>query len=116
MKLSPVPSFLQYLCVLCGLLWPIPCSTAHATTLPPEFKAYDFGEAYYIEDGGVVISPYDHGFYCPHGIQTPEGIHRHLHGVIGRLLVCHVEWSGANLITILFDQIVKAARIAGSRC
>ena len=46
----------------------------HATTLPPEFKAYDFGEAYYVEDGGVVISPYDHGFYCPHGIETPEGI------------------------------------------
>ena len=47
---------------------------ARATTLPPEFKAYDFGEAYYVEDGGVVISPYDHGFYCPHGIETPEGI------------------------------------------
>ena len=45
-----------------------------ATTLPPEMKAYDFGEAYYIEDGGVVISPYDHGFYCPRGIETPEGI------------------------------------------
>jgi hypothetical protein len=48
--------------------------TAQATTLPPEFKAYDFGEAYYVEDGGVVISPYDHGFYCPHGIETQEGI------------------------------------------
>ena len=47
---------------------------SRATTLPPEFKAYDFGEAYYIEDGGVVISPYDHGFYCQDGIQTPEGV------------------------------------------
>src|ERR1039457_7203707 len=47
---------------------------ARATTLPPELKAYDFAEAYYIEDGGVVISPYDHGFYCPHGVLTPEGI------------------------------------------
>ena len=44
------------------------------TTLPPELKAYDFAEAYYIEDGGVVISPYNHGFYCPHGVETPEGI------------------------------------------
>jgi hypothetical protein len=49
-------------------------AAVRATTLPPEFKAYDFGEAYYVEDGGVVISPYDHGFYCPHGIETPEGI------------------------------------------
>ena len=47
---------------------------AHATTLPPELKAYDFAEAYYIEDGGVVISPYAHGFYCPHGVRTPEGV------------------------------------------
>ena len=45
-----------------------------ATTLPPEMKAYDFAEAYYVEDGGVVISPYDHGFYCPRGVETPEGI------------------------------------------
>jgi hypothetical protein len=47
---------------------------ARATTLPPELKAYDFGEAYYIEDGGVVVSPYANGFYCPHGIETPEGV------------------------------------------
>jgi hypothetical protein len=47
---------------------------ASATTLPPELKAYDFGEAYYIEDGGVVISPYNHGFYCKDGIETPEGV------------------------------------------
>jgi hypothetical protein len=47
---------------------------SRATTLPPELKAYDFAEAYYVEDGGVVISPYAHGFYCPHGVETPEGI------------------------------------------
>jgi hypothetical protein len=47
---------------------------ARATTLPPELKAYDFAEAYYLEDGGIVISPYPHGFYCPHGVETPEGI------------------------------------------
>ena len=45
-----------------------------ATTLPPELKAYDFGEAYYVEDGGVVVSPYDHGFVYRHGVGTPEGI------------------------------------------
>jgi hypothetical protein len=45
-----------------------------ATTLPPELKAYDFGEAYYVEDGGVVISPYASGFSCADGIATPEGI------------------------------------------
>jgi hypothetical protein len=49
-------------------------SITRATTLPPELNAYDFGEAYYIEDGGVVVSPYANGFYCPHGIATPEGI------------------------------------------
>ena len=59
------------LVVVLGLL---SAALARGTTLPPEFKAYDFGEAYYVEDGGVVISPYDHGFYCPHGIETPEGI------------------------------------------
>ncbi|HUB66852.1 MAG TPA: hypothetical protein VL981_05140 [Candidatus Methylacidiphilales bacterium] len=47
---------------------------AHATTLPPELKAYDFAQAYYIEDGGVVIVPYNHGFHCDDGIETPEGI------------------------------------------
>jgi hypothetical protein len=57
------------LCLL-GLL-AIP---GRATTLPPELKAYDFAQAYYLEDGGVVIAPYSHGFYCPHGIETPEGI------------------------------------------
>jgi hypothetical protein len=57
-----------------SLLLVLSLGGAHATTLPPEFKAYDFGEAYYVEDGGVVISPYDHGFSCPHGIETPEGI------------------------------------------
>src|SRR5277367_433643 len=46
---------------------------SHATTLPPELKAYDFARAYYVEDGGVVISPQD-GFYCVGGVQTPEGI------------------------------------------
>jgi hypothetical protein len=47
---------------------------AHATTLPPELKACDFAEAYYLEDGGIVISPYPHGFFCPQGTETPEGI------------------------------------------
>jgi hypothetical protein len=47
---------------------------ARATTLPPELKAYDFAEAYYVEDGGVVVSPYDHGFFYRHGVETPEGI------------------------------------------
>jgi hypothetical protein len=49
-------------------------SAARATTLPPELKAYDFAEAYYVEDGGVVVSPYDHGFAYRHGVETPEGI------------------------------------------
>ena len=47
---------------------------SQATMLAPELKAYDFAEAYYIKDGGVMISPYDHGFYCQDGIETPEGI------------------------------------------
>ena len=46
---------------------------SHATTLPPELKAYDFARAYYVEDGGVVISPQE-GFYSTGGAQTPEGI------------------------------------------
>lgn len=57
------------LLVLAALAFPV-----SATTLLPEMKAYDFAEAYYIEDGGVVISPYDHGFFCKDGIKTPEGI------------------------------------------
>jgi hypothetical protein len=57
--------------VVAGLLAPM---AGRATTLPPELKAYDFAEAYYLEDGGVVIAPYHHGFYCEDGIQTPEGI------------------------------------------
>jgi len=46
---------------------------SHATTLPPELKAYDFARAYYVEDAGVVISPQE-GFYSTGGVQTPEGI------------------------------------------
>jgi hypothetical protein len=59
------------LLALVGLLLP---GAARATALPPELKAYDFAEAYYIEDVGIVISPYPHGFYCPRGTETPEGI------------------------------------------
>src|SRR5271170_4124920 len=50
-----------------------PMALSHATTLPPELKAYDFARAYYVEDGGVVISPQE-GFYSTGGVQTPEGI------------------------------------------
>jgi hypothetical protein len=59
------------------ILWALAffaCLSVRATTLPPELKAYDFAEAYYVEDGGVVIAPYAHGFYCPDGTPTPEGI------------------------------------------
>jgi hypothetical protein len=47
---------------------------ARASTLPPELKAYDFAQAYYIEDGGLVIVPYDYGFSCPRYVETPEGL------------------------------------------
>ncbi len=47
---------------------------ARASTLPPELKAYDFAQAYYIEDGGIVIVPYDYGFSCPKYTETPEGL------------------------------------------
>jgi hypothetical protein len=60
-------------CFLFVLLF-LPARTSHATTLPPELKAYDFAQAYYLEDGGVVIAPCDHGFVCPRGVETPEGI------------------------------------------
>ena len=62
----------RFACLL--FLLGVAVGTSRATTLPPEMKAYDFGEAYYIEDGGVVVSPYANGFYCPHGIKTPEGV------------------------------------------
>ena len=48
-------------------------------------------------------------------IETPERVHRHLHGRIGRLLIRHVEGSGANLIAVLLHQIFEAARVAGRR-
>ena len=57
--------------VLCGLLL---LGSARASTLPPELKAYDFAQAYYIEDGGIVIVPYDYGFSCPRYVETPEGL------------------------------------------
>jgi hypothetical protein len=47
---------------------------ARASTLPPEMKAYDFCQAYYIEDGGIVIVPYNYGFSCPRYVETPEGL------------------------------------------
>ena len=60
--------------ILSLLFFALITARSAGTTLPPELKAYDFAEAYYVEDGGVVISPYAHGFYCPHGVETPEGI------------------------------------------
>jgi hypothetical protein len=57
-----------------ALLLGFPGTAARVTTLPPELKAYDFSQAYYLEDGGVVIAPYEYGFYCPDGVRTPEGI------------------------------------------
>lgn len=44
------------------------------STLPPEMKAYDFAQAYYIEDGGIVIVPNGYGFSCPKYTETPEGL------------------------------------------
>ena len=49
-------------------------SAGQASTLPPEMKAYDFAQAYYVEDGGIVIVPYDYGFSCPKYTETPEGL------------------------------------------
>ena len=46
---------------------------ARGSTLPPELKAYDFAQAYYIEDGGIVIVPYNYGFSCAKYVSTPEG-------------------------------------------
>jgi hypothetical protein len=50
-----------------------------------------------------------------HHIEMPEGIHGRLHGGIGRTLVCHIEGSGANPISVLGYHVFQAARIAG-RC
>jgi len=47
---------------------------SHATTLPPELKAYDFAEAYSLENGSVLLLPYHHGFYCSSGVRTPRGL------------------------------------------
>jgi hypothetical protein len=60
--------FLIALALLGAMLSPM-----RATTLWPEWKAYDFARAYYIEDGGVVIVPQD-GFLCPDATPTPEGL------------------------------------------
>ena len=60
-----------FLCL--GVLSLVLAAPAHATTLWPELKAYDFARSYYIEDGGIVIVPQD-GFYCPQAVRTPEGL------------------------------------------
>jgi hypothetical protein len=58
---------LLFLFLLAGAL-------ARGSTLPPELKAYDFAQAYYIEDGGIVIVPYPYGFSCAKYVSTPEGL------------------------------------------
>jgi hypothetical protein len=42
----------------------------------PDFtsSACEFGKAYYIEDGGVVVVPMDHGFHYKHGVETLDGV------------------------------------------
>ena len=56
-----------FVCLLAG-------GCAQGSTLPPELKAYDFAQAYYIEDGGIVIVPYGYGFSCAKYVPTPEGL------------------------------------------
>jgi hypothetical protein len=43
-------------------------------------------------------------------IEPPERVHRRLHSGIGGTLICYVEGSGANPISILLYQIFEAAR------
>ena len=53
-------------------------------------------------------------FGRPHGIvQGLAHQRRHVMELIGRILICDVEESGANLIAMLLHQIFKAVRIAG---
>jgi len=60
-------------CFALMLSFVTPGSTAHATTLGPELKAMDFSRNYQLKDGGIFIQPRN-GFYCPDGVQTPDGI------------------------------------------
>src|SRR5215470_9437811 len=50
-----------------------------------------------------------------HDIETPEGVDRNLHSSMGRALVGHVEGHGANVISILLNEVFELARIAGRR-
>jgi hypothetical protein len=47
---------------------------SHAGSSAPPLTTCDFAKAYYIQDGGLVVKPYKHGFYYRHGVPTPEGI------------------------------------------
>ena len=47
-------------------------------------------------------------------IKSAKGVHCGLHGFMRCFLVCHIERRSANLIAVLLDQIIKAARVAGS--
>src|SRR6516165_7748733 len=50
-----------------------------------------------------------------HNIETTEGVDGHLHSSMGRTFVGHVEGRGANMISILLNEVFELARIAGRR-
>ncbi len=49
-------------------------SSSSSSSCKPEWKTCEFAKGYYIEDGGIVVRPPDHGFYYQHGVETPEGV------------------------------------------
>jgi hypothetical protein len=60
---------------LCAFLLLLAGSAQAGTGTPPlETSACNFAKAYYIQDGGVVVVPLDHGFFYRHGVATPEGV------------------------------------------
>jgi hypothetical protein len=64
----------RLLFTLAVVFFGILAGTIHAGSASPPLTTCDFARAYYIQDGGIVVKPYKHGFYYRHGVATPEGI------------------------------------------
>src|SRR5712692_6783647 len=63
---------------------------------PPIDERLESLRAQLLERCNIAVARVVHDY-----VETPERVHRYLHCCIGRILICDVEGSGANLIAVL---------------
>lgn len=65
---------MRFLFLICAALTLGFMAPSHANTFPPDMKSYDFCQSYSFTQHGLIIVPYDHGFYSTDGTKTGKGL------------------------------------------